>query len=353
MIAYKRLKPKNFIETPRNTVVPIKKSKIHLSFHSTYLLIFLLPLTLLFFHKVKASTKEPAKVLSASVEKKIDTPEDLYKKTLITSFDPEPTWHASEAVNTSNQPEISGKTGFMMEPSTGKVVFDLDSRKRMKIASLAKIMTAVVALEHADTKKVITVSEKAATIGENSMGISQGETYTLNELLYGLVLPSGNDAAYAIAEGVAGDSDTFVKWMNIKAKELDLSDTYYADPSGLDDSSYSTAYDLAKLTRYAMKYQTFRDVVKTLDKEITGDGHKYIYLSNQTNLLRTYPGVQGVKTGYTEDAGLCLVTYASNSNVELIGVVLDSIDRKGDMILMLDHGFSTLGVHVVHHLLDK
>src|SRR3989338_11248339 len=227
----------------------------------------------------------------------------------------------------------------------------INSYEKMKIASLAKIMTAVVALEHKKLDSKMYVSKKVAGIGENSMQIDEGEIYTLEELLYGLILHSGNDSAYAIAEGAAGNSDRFVEWMNFKAKEIGLANTHFTDPSGLDDSAYSTATDLVKLTRYALKDPEFRNIVKTVEKELTSDTHKYIYLYNQTNLLTTYPGVAGVKTGYTEEAGLCLVTYTNNEGKEVVGVVLNSIDRKGDMILMLDHGYKTIGVNVKHNLL--
>ena len=206
--------------------------------------------------------------------------------------------------------------------------------------------------ENKDPDSKIRVSEKAAGTGENIMGITEGEVYTLEELMYGLLLPSGNDAAYAIAEGVAGSSDRFVEWMNFKAKELGLMNTYFADPSGLDDTTYSTAQDLARLARYAMKNPRFRSIVGTVDIELPfTETHKYLPLYNQTNLLATYPGVVGVKTGYTEEAGLTLVTYASNEGYELVGVVLNSTDRKGDMVLMLDHGYGTVGVAIEHNLL--
>ena len=255
----------------------------------------------------------------------------------------------STATPIQSEPEISGKSGIVVEADSGRVLFDKNSGERLKLASLTKIMTAVVALEHKSLSDKLTVSDKAATIGENAMGISTGEAYTLEELMYGLLLNSGNDAAYAIAEGVAGDSDTFVKWMNMKSAELGLHNTYFADPSGLDDSSYTTARDLVVLTEYAMRFSEFRQIVATFSKELPySDEHKELYLENQTNLLTTYPGDIGVKTGYTEEAGLCLVSYAVNGGKEMIGVVLGSSDRKGDMVLMLDHSFDAVGVHVEH-----
>lgn len=275
-----------------------------------------------------------------------------YSESLIDYYDPQPNWKFGEEMGTANQPEIVASNAILIDSDTGRILYEKNSGDQVKIASLVKIMTAVVALEHKDLDQKIFISGNAASIGENSMGLTEGEVYTLEELLYGLMLNSGNDAAYAIAEGTAGDSDTFVQWMNIKAKELGLKKTRFADPSGLDDSTFSTAKDLARLTRYALKNPKFREIVKTVEIDIPGnDKHKYVPLYNQTNLLTTYPGVMGVKTGFTEEAGLCLVTYAANDGREVIGVVLNSIDRKGDMILMLDHGFRTLGVSVEHDLL--
>jgi len=284
-----------------------------------------------------------------------ENPRDLNKKdyvlSLVNSYDPEPNWNPSKQTSTFNEPEVIASSAIMVDLDTGNVLFEKNSTQRKKIASLTKIMTGVLALEHLNFDDKVTVSQKASTIGENAMGISAGEIYTVEELMYGLVLNSGNDSAYALAEASAGNVETFVKWMNVKAGELGLKDTYFADPSGLDDSTYSTVSDLVKLTRYALKSPKFREVASTLEKELYGDDHKYLYLYNQTNLLSTYPGVRGVKTGYTEEAGLCLVTYALNDGKEVVGVVLNSIDRKGDMILMLDHSFSSLGVNVVHNLL--
>jgi D-alanyl-D-alanine carboxypeptidase (penicillin-binding protein 5/6) len=279
-----------------------------------------------------------------------DDPKGFYSKTLKNVVTPDNTT-LGEEFGTANQPLIAGNSALMVDLNTNKILYEKNSNQRMKIASLTKIMTAIIALEHKDYNEKIYVTRHAAYIGEDTMYLTTGEVYTLKELLYGLLLNSGNDAAYAIADGVAGDTSTFVEWMNIKAKEIGLENTEFKDPSGLDDNTYSTAQDLIKLSRYAMKHDLFREIVKTYNIELTSDTHKYVYLENATNLLTSYPGVAGVKTGYTEEAGLCLVTYASNNGHEIMGVVLKSIDRKGDMILMLDHGFGTLGVEVHHNLL--
>lgn len=275
-----------------------------------------------------------------------------YSETLITKYDPEPNWYPSIKNNTLTQPEIAGDAGILVEINSGDVLFEQNSNEKRPIASLVKIMTAIIALEHKNLDEKIYITQSATEVGENSMQLNAGEVFTLEDLLYGLILHSGNDSAYAISENVAGNSDRFVEWMNIKAKKLGMQDTKFTDPSGLDDTAYSTPTDLVKLTRYALKNPQFRKIVSTVEYEIFGTNeNKYIYLYNQTNLLTTYPGVAGIKTGFTEKAGLSLVTYAENEGREVVGIVLNSIDRKGDMILILDHGFESLGIKVEHNLL--
>lgn len=298
-----------------------------------------------------SNKKERAIVTESLISSSDINSKQMYNSTLKSVISANKNWVLKNKNNTSNQPEIIGQAGMAVEINSGDIVFSKEANIRRPIASLVKIMTAVVALEHKNIGDKIYVSRKADFIGENSMGISMGEIYTLEELLYGLIMHSGNDAAYAIAENVAGDSDRFVEWMNIKAEELNLKNTHFADPSGLDDNSYSTPKDLIKLTKYALESKKFRDIVNTVEHEIYSDkDNKYIYLYNQTNLLTTYPGVAGVKTGYTEEAGLCLVTYVENEDKEVVGVVLNSIDRKGDMTLILDHTFETYGIDIYHNL---
>lgn len=321
-------------------------------FKKIYLLLLPLAFVLFFLSHKIALYKNEVSALSTLDGKLIyaSDPIGYYKKTLIKSYPLDDTWRVGAFFGTSNQPLIAGKSAIVVDLSSDKVLYEKNSTQRLKIASLTKIMTAIIALEHKNLQDKIYVTRHAAYVGEDTMYLTTGEIYSVEELLYGLMLNSGNDAAYALADGIAGDSETFVKWMNQKAKELGLENTFYADPSGLDDATYSTAQDLVKLTRYAYKNTEFAKIVATLDKELTSDSHKYLYLKNETNLLSTYPGVAGVKTGYTEEAGLCLVTYANNGGHQLIGVVLNSIDRKGDMVLMLNHAFSSVGVDINYSL---
>lgn len=276
-------------------------------------------------------------------------PSYLIDSVLVKSLD---FWKPKEEIlsSVSTKPQIQAEAALIYDITDDKILFEKNAKTRLRIASLVKIATAIVALEIKDAESKINVSEKAASVGENSMGISAGETYTLEELLYGLILQSGNDAAQAIAEGVSGDSGRFVAEMNRKAKILGLADTFFINPSGLEEDGkeeYSSAFDLVALTKYALTLPVFAEIAKTVEYEIPYSAeHKYLYFFNQTNLLTSYPGVLGIKTGYTPSAGLCLVTYAQNGGHKLIGVILNSPSRREEMRELLDYSFAVLGVKV-------
>lgn len=250
------------------------------------------------------------------------------------------------------KPKVSAKAVLLYDITTDTVLYEKDSKERLPVASLVKIATAIVALESKDPTAKVRVSANAASVGENSMGLTTGETYTLEELLYGLILNSGNDAAMAIAEAVSGNSKAFVDEMNRKAKILELSDTLFANPSGLEEGNgtvgeYSSARDLVILTKYALTLPPFAKIAETYEYHIPfTTSHKGVDLYNQTNLLTTYHGVKGVKTGYTPGAGLCLVTYAENGGHKIIGVILNSQQRREEMRELLDYSFTVLGVHI-------
>lgn len=270
-------------------------------------------------------------------------------------------WHPDatkifkNAAVVAEEPAMNGTSALVVDATTEKVLFAHEPKRRQQVASTVKIMTAVVVLDHASPDKVLSVSSQAVKRTEasgNLMGVSAGEKYTVKDLLYGLMLPSGNDAAETLAEGLAGSRQKFVEWMNLKAKFLGMADTRFADPSGLadpgDEDQYSSAYDLVVLTYYALnKYPLFKEIVGTEEYQIAATGgHKDIYLRNMTNLLDTYPGVYGVKPGYNDFSGLCLVTACRNGGYDLLAVVLGSNDRRGDMRALLDYSFAQLGVTV-------
>lgn len=240
---------------------------------------------------------------------------------------------------------LSAKAALSYDISTDTLIFEKNSVEKLPMASLTKIMTAVIALEEGVDKRY-RVSKSATAVGENAMGVTEGEVFTLEELLYGLLLPSGNDAAEVIAEGSRYGRDGFVNEMNKRGKQLGLTDTNFTNPSGLegDGEQYSTAVDLLKLTRIAMENPTFREVVGTYEKELPySNNHKYFRLFNDTNLLTSYPGVKGVKTGFTWEAGFCLITYLEYNDRKVIAVLLNSQNRRQEMKDLLDYTLIELG----------
>ena len=248
--------------------------------------------------------------------------------------------------------KVTAASAVSYDLTTNRILFAKNVKEKLPIASLTKIMTAIVALENSKPNQAIVVSQKAAGVGENSMGLSQGESLTLEELIYGLILHSGNDAAEAIAEGSRFGKDTFVYLMNKKVEDLGLNDTHFTNPSGLegDGKQYSTVYDLLVITRYALLNPVFSRIVSSPSRQIAAtDKHKAFYLFNETNLLTSYPGVKGVKTGYTDEAGLCLVTLLEYDGHRIIAILLNAENRRQEMKDLLDYSLKALGLNPPPH----
>jgi D-alanyl-D-alanine carboxypeptidase len=244
-------------------------------------------------------------------------------------------------------PNISARSVLIYDTTSKQVLYYKNPKEKLPMASLTKIMTAVVALENKkkdDKYKVL----KEDLVGEDSMGLDTGETLSLSDLLYGMMLHSGNDAAETLASNFPKGRNAFIKAMNNKVKALGLSDTNFTNPTGLegDGSQHTTAYDLVVITQYALaNFPLFDQVVSTFDYNIPYSlAHKAFYLENETNLLTSYPGVKGVKTGFTPEAGLCLVTYLDYNGHKIIAVILGSDDRRGEMIELLDYSLESLGI---------
>lgn len=252
----------------------------------------------------------------------------------------------------SQEPQISAKSAIVYDITLDRVLYKKNAKEKLPMASITKIMTAIIALENKNPLDKYLVT-KDNLVGENSMGLSEGEVLSLKELLYGLILVSGNDAAETLAANYKGGRTAFVKAMNDKAKALGLSDTNFTNPSGLegDGSQYTTSYDLIVITQYALtKFSLFRQVVSTFGYTIEQTStHKAFYLENETNLLTSYPGVKGVKTGYTPEAGLCLVTYLDYNGHKIIGVILGSNNRRQEMKDLLDYSLIIEGVKPPEH----
>jgi D-alanyl-D-alanine carboxypeptidase (penicillin-binding protein 5/6) len=242
---------------------------------------------------------------------------------------------------------ITAKSALSYDLTSDKLLFSSNPDTRLPFASLTKIMTAIIALENPKKDDMYIVTNDAL-VGEDSMGLSAGEVLSLKELLYGLVLRSGNDAAEVLARNFSGGRQKFIEAMNDKAKALGLTNTHFTNPSGLegDGNQYTTAYDLLVITKYALShFSLFSDVVATVDYTIAQTTtHKEFDLENETNLLTSYPGVRGVKTGFTPEAGLCLVTYLVYNDHQIIGIILGSENRRDDMKEILDYSLKELGI---------
>jgi D-alanyl-D-alanine carboxypeptidase (penicillin-binding protein 5/6) len=254
--------------------------------------------------------------------------------------------------NTITPPRLSAKAAIVYDTNTGKTLFSKNPHQKMPMASLTKVMTAVIGIENRIPTDRYVVS-KDELVGENSMGLLSGETHSLNNLLYGLVLLSGNDAAEVIAAHFPGGRNAFIQTMNGKAKALGLKDTNFTNPSGLEGEGdqYSTAYDLLVITRYALtSYPLFAKIAATVTKDIPATNtHQQYYLENETNLLTSYPGVKGVKTGYTPEAGYCLITYLEYKEHKIIAVLLGSENRRQEMKDILDYSLKQEGLTPPKH----
>ncbi len=238
--------------------------------------------------------------------------------------------------------EVSARSAILYEPSTKSILFEKNIHEKRAIASTTKIMTAVVTLENADVSDIVTVPASCAGIEGTSMYLKEGEKLTVSELLYGMLLQSGNDAANTLAYHIGdGDISRFVEMMNKTAEKIGLSNTHFKNPSGLpDDEHYSTAFDMACLAEYALGVDGFSEIVSTNQKSVAGRT-----LVNHNKLLRIYDGANGFKTGYTKAAGRCLVSGALRNGMQLIAVTLSAPDDWNDHKKLFDFGFENFSVY--------
>ena len=241
-------------------------------------------------------------------------------------------------------PSVSAQSAVLTEAESGEILFAKAADIRLPMASTTKIMTALVALEHASPETVISVPREAVGIEGSSIYLFEGEQLTLEQLLYALLLSSANDAATAIAYGVAGGVELFAALMNDKAAELGLCDSHFTNPHGLDDPEhYTTARELAVIARAALANDRIRKIVATRKATIPQNGNEGMrLLINHNKLLRLYDGAIGVKTGFTKRSGRCLVSAAERNGVTLIAVTLNAPNDWNDHREMFDQGFSQL-----------
>jgi D-alanyl-D-alanine carboxypeptidase/D-alanyl-D-alanine carboxypeptidase (penicillin-binding protein 5/6) len=257
---------------------------------------------------------------------------------------PERLLSGGSLVSHTFRPGLLGASAILVDGSTGRVLWEQRAHERRHVASLTKIMTALLALRKLRPHDIVQVDKSVPRVPLVREGLRAGEQVETWKLMYALLLYSGNDDALALAIAAGGSKWQFVHEMNDEANLLGLTDTHFVSPSGVVDvDNYSSAWDLAALTRVAMRNARFRTIVRTRVKHVAWAAPTYskIYVNNN-RMIGTYPGAIGVKTGYTHKAGPCLVVEAKRNGTSLIAVVLDSPDMYTDAKRLLNFGFSTL-----------
>ncbi|MBQ4131888.1 MAG: D-alanyl-D-alanine carboxypeptidase [Clostridia bacterium] len=237
---------------------------------------------------------------------------------------------------------VSAKSAVVICTDTREVLFEKSAKQKMPMASTTKIMTALILAEQPDLSKTVEVTKQMVTVEGSSMGLLAGDTVSYRDLLYGMLLASGNDAANTVAFVLGGSVEGFAKMMNKKAREIGLENTNFVTPSGLDDENhYTTAYDLALLTSVALKNTAFRTACGSKQAVLYYGNPPYKRtLTNHNKLLGNFDGAIGVKTGFTKKSGRCLVTAAERDGKGVIAVTLNAPDDWSDHKALLVYGLS-------------
>ena len=260
------------------------------------------------------------------------------------------------STETIKEPDVNSRACVVIDRKTNSVLFGKNENTKKKMASTTKIMTATIIIEKCNLTDTIEISKKAAGTGGSRLGLKTGDKITVLDLLYGLMLRSGNDAAVALAEYAGGDINGFAELMNAKALELGLTNTHFETPHGLDSNEhYTTAYELALLSNYALDNPTFAKIVGTKNYTITINGSPKA-LSNTNELLGNMEGVYGIKTGFTNGANRCLVTACKRNNMDIICVVLGADTKKFrtiDSIKLINYIFNNFVVYDLESFVNK
>ena len=262
-------------------------------------------------------------------------------------------------VKTSANLAENAKSAIMIEASSGKVLFDKNSHEKLPPASMTKMMSMLLIVEAVEDGIIswdqkITVSENASGMGGSQILLETGEQMSVDDLFKGVAIMSGNDAVVALAEAVAGTEDEFVKMMNKRAKELGLKDSVFKNPHGLDDvNHYSSAYDMSLIAKELVKHDRVLKYTSTYEDYLRKGTERELWLTNTNKLTRFYPGVDGLKTGYTKEAGYCLTSTAKRDGMRIITVVMgepDTKTRNSETSTMLDYAFAQ---YKVEELINK
>lgn len=249
---------------------------------------------------------------------------------------------------------VQAKAAILIEAGSGRVLYEQNADERLPMASTTKIMTALIAVEHCGMEEIVTAGANASGVEGTSIYLSEGESLTMLQMLEGLMLRSGNDAAVAIAEHIAGDVKTFASLMNARAAQLGA-DAYFVTPNGLDAAGHgASARAMALIARAAMQNDVFRGLVSMQEAVIPWVDNEYSrVLRNKNRLLKEYEGATGIKTGFTGRAGRCLVFSAEREGMELIGAVMNCPDWFGEAEKLLDWGFDKFSRQIGAQAGDK
>ena len=260
-----------------------------------------------------------------------------------------------ETVSEVEDLDIESKIALIYDRASGMILYEKNGNKQTPMASTTKIMTAIVVLENTNLKDEVTIDAKAAGIGGSVLGLKKNDKITVNDLLYGLMLCSGNDAAVALANYVGGSVEGFAEMMNKKAEELGLVNSHFVVPHGLDnDGHYTTAYELAKMADYALKIDKFKEIVGTQTTTIYINGYAKT-ITNTNKLLGSVSGVYGVKTGFTNGAGRCLVTACKREDLDIITVIIGadtSEIRSEDTIKLIQYAYTKFEVVDIKQIIE-
>lgn len=253
-------------------------------------------------------------------------------------------------------PETNSRACVVINRNSNTILYGKNENTKRKMASTTKIMTAIIIIENYNLDETVEVSKKAAGTGGSRLGLKTGDKITIRDLLYGLMLCSGNDAAVALAEYAGSNIEGFAELMNKKANDLGLKDTHFETPHGLDaDEHYTTAYELATLSNYALNNTTFAQIVGTKNYTVTINGYPK-QLSNTNELLGNLDGVYGIKTGFTNGANRCLVTACKRNNMDIICVVLGADTKKfrtSDSIKLINYVFDNFEIVNIQELINE
>lgn len=294
-----------------------------------------------FMISVSANTQDDAKKENGDIKSKISD-----------SNGADSSKNSDGGVNLAN----GAKSAIMIEASTGKIIFEKNAHDKLPMASMTKMMTLLIIMENIENGNLkwdekVTTSEHAASMGGSQIFLEVGESMTVLELVKGICIASGNDAAVSMAERIGGTEEEFVKMMNKKARELGLKDTNFVNACGLDnDNHYSSAYDMAMIGKALIKYDKILEYTGTYEDYLRKNTDNSFWLVNTNKLVRYYSGVDGLKTGYTETAGYCITATAKRNNMRLISVVMgeeSSANRNSEVVDMLNYGFNTYQIDTI------